>query len=198
MALTLFPGLRFSAVAWPAAPAPVRGTHCWRDPEPAGAGRARAGVGLGRGQRQGRPSSGADRQPGPPGPRGLMRAPPGDCAGAAPPTGASGSGRERGDCAGASGAVRARLFRWVTLRPCCPGAAMAVVRALVAPRLAAASTFAPLPGLRPLLPHKPAPSPRAALHGSAPRPGARVALVSARPRALGRGPPRSPPAGGPP
>lgn len=54
---------------------------------------------------------------------------------------------------------------------------MAAVRALAAPRLAAASTFAPLPGLRPLLPHKPAPSPRAALHGSAPRPGAKVALV---------------------
>lgn len=42
---------------------------------------------------------------------------------------------------------------------------MAAVRALVAPRLAAAAcTFA-------------APSPRAAFHGSAPRPGARVALV---------------------
>ncbi|XP_019480590.1 PREDICTED: ES1 protein homolog, mitochondrial isoform X1 [Hipposideros armiger] len=54
---------------------------------------------------------------------------------------------------------------------------MAAVRALVAPRLAAASTFAPLPGRRPLLPHKPAASPRAALHGSAPRPGAKVALV---------------------
>uniref|UniRef100_A0ABI7YWX1 ES1 protein homolog, mitochondrial n=1 Tax=Felis catus TaxID=9685 RepID=A0ABI7YWX1_FELCA len=44
---------------------------------------------------------------------------------------------------------------------------MAAVRALVAPRLAAASAFAPL--------H--APAPRAALHSSAPRPRARVALV---------------------
>ncbi|XP_036099553.1 glutamine amidotransferase-like class 1 domain-containing protein 3A, mitochondrial [Molossus molossus] len=53
---------------------------------------------------------------------------------------------------------------------------MAAVRALVAPRLAAAaaSTFAPLPGLRP---RGPASYPRAAFHGSAPRPGPRVALV---------------------
>uniref|UniRef100_A0A8C0X095 ES1 protein, mitochondrial n=1 Tax=Castor canadensis TaxID=51338 RepID=A0A8C0X095_CASCN len=48
---------------------------------------------------------------------------------------------------------------------------MAALRTLVAPKLAAASALASLPGrLR-------APSPRAALHGSAPRPGARVALV---------------------
>ncbi|XP_042759222.1 glutamine amidotransferase-like class 1 domain-containing protein 3A, mitochondrial isoform X3 [Panthera leo] len=44
---------------------------------------------------------------------------------------------------------------------------MAAVRALVAPRLAAASAFAPLHAL----------APRAALHSSAPRPRARVALV---------------------
>ncbi|XP_053773572.1 glutamine amidotransferase-like class 1 domain-containing protein 3, mitochondrial [Desmodus rotundus] len=54
---------------------------------------------------------------------------------------------------------------------------MAAVRALVAPRLAAASTFAPLPGFRPLWSSGPAPSPRATFHSSAPRPGARVALV---------------------
>ncbi|XP_008143884.2 glutamine amidotransferase-like class 1 domain-containing protein 3, mitochondrial isoform X2 [Eptesicus fuscus] len=55
---------------------------------------------------------------------------------------------------------------------------MAAVRALLAPRLvAAASTFAPVPGLRPLLLTGPAPAPRAAFHGSAPRPGPRVALV---------------------
>ncbi|XP_036206185.1 glutamine amidotransferase-like class 1 domain-containing protein 3A, mitochondrial isoform X2 [Myotis myotis] len=56
---------------------------------------------------------------------------------------------------------------------------MAAVRALLAPRLvaAAASTFAPVPGLRPLLLTGPVPAPRAAFHGSAPRPGARVALV---------------------
>ncbi|XP_066115338.1 glutamine amidotransferase-like class 1 domain-containing protein 3, mitochondrial [Saccopteryx bilineata] len=54
---------------------------------------------------------------------------------------------------------------------------MAAVRALVAPRLAAASTFAPFSGLWPLLASRPAPSSRAAFHGSAPRPGARVALV---------------------
>lgn len=54
---------------------------------------------------------------------------------------------------------------------------MAAVRALVAPRLAAASTFAPLPGFQPLLSSGSAPSPRAAFHRSAPRPGARVALV---------------------
>ncbi|XP_003463997.1 glutamine amidotransferase-like class 1 domain-containing protein 3, mitochondrial isoform X1 [Cavia porcellus] len=53
---------------------------------------------------------------------------------------------------------------------------MAAVRALVVPRLAAASALAPLPGrLRPL--HQRASTPRAALHGSASRPGARVALV---------------------
>ncbi|XP_023376910.1 ES1 protein homolog, mitochondrial isoform X6 [Pteropus vampyrus] len=54
---------------------------------------------------------------------------------------------------------------------------MAAARTLVAPRLAAASTFASLHCLRPLLPSRLAPSPRAALHGSAPRPGPRVALV---------------------
>ncbi|XP_049730952.1 glutamine amidotransferase-like class 1 domain-containing protein 3, mitochondrial [Elephas maximus indicus] len=55
---------------------------------------------------------------------------------------------------------------------------MAAVRVLVAPRLAAASVLAPLPGrLRLLPPGRQALSPRAALHGSAPRPGARVALV---------------------
>ncbi|XP_058379208.1 glutamine amidotransferase-like class 1 domain-containing protein 3, mitochondrial isoform X2 [Diceros bicornis minor] len=54
---------------------------------------------------------------------------------------------------------------------------MAAVRALVVPRLAAASAFPRLPGLRPLYPGAREPSPRAALHGSAPRPGARVALV---------------------
>ncbi|XP_059542579.1 glutamine amidotransferase-like class 1 domain-containing protein 3, mitochondrial isoform X3 [Myotis daubentonii] len=56
---------------------------------------------------------------------------------------------------------------------------MAAVRALLAPRLvaAAAPTFAPVPGLRPLLLTGPVPAPRAAFHGSAPRPGARVALV---------------------
>lgn len=55
---------------------------------------------------------------------------------------------------------------------------MAAVRALLAPRLvAAASPFAPAPGLRPLLLTGPAPARRAAFHGSAPRPGPRVALV---------------------
>ncbi|XP_036302018.1 glutamine amidotransferase-like class 1 domain-containing protein 3, mitochondrial isoform X2 [Pipistrellus kuhlii] len=55
---------------------------------------------------------------------------------------------------------------------------MAAVRALLAPRLvAAASPFAPAPGLRPLLLTGPAPASRAAFHGSAPRPGPRVALV---------------------
>ncbi|XP_044606954.1 glutamine amidotransferase-like class 1 domain-containing protein 3, mitochondrial isoform X4 [Equus asinus] len=48
---------------------------------------------------------------------------------------------------------------------------MAAVRALMAPRLAAASALAPLPGNTRM------PSPRAALHGSAPRPGPKVALV---------------------
>uniref|UniRef100_A0A8D2GX30 Glutamine amidotransferase class 1 domain containing 3 n=1 Tax=Urocitellus parryii TaxID=9999 RepID=A0A8D2GX30_UROPR len=55
---------------------------------------------------------------------------------------------------------------------------MAAVRALVAPRLVVASAFAPFPELlRPLSLCGLAPSPRAALHGSAPRPGAKVALV---------------------
>ncbi|KAM8814949.1 glutamine amidotransferase-like class 1 domain-containing protein 3, mitochondrial [Rhynchonycteris naso] len=54
---------------------------------------------------------------------------------------------------------------------------MPVVRALGIPRLAAASTFAPLSGLWPLLASRPAPSSRAAFHGSLSRPGARVALV---------------------
>lgn len=53
---------------------------------------------------------------------------------------------------------------------------MAAVRVLVAPRLA--SALAPLSGRH----H--APSQRAALHSSAPRPGARVALVSAWPDRL--------------
>nr|XP_023486035.1 ES1 protein homolog, mitochondrial isoform X2 [Equus caballus] len=54
---------------------------------------------------------------------------------------------------------------------------MAAVWALMAPRLAAASALAPLPGLRPLPANTRTPSPRAALHGSAPRPGPKVALV---------------------
>ncbi|XP_037686650.1 glutamine amidotransferase-like class 1 domain-containing protein 3A, mitochondrial [Choloepus didactylus] len=55
---------------------------------------------------------------------------------------------------------------------------MAAVRALLVPRLAAASAFAPLPGRLRLLPRGGrALSPRAALHGSASRPGARVAVV---------------------
>ncbi|XP_071071097.1 glutamine amidotransferase-like class 1 domain-containing protein 3, mitochondrial [Dasypus novemcinctus] len=55
---------------------------------------------------------------------------------------------------------------------------MAAFRALLVPRLAAASACAPLPGRLRLLPRDGrALSPRAALHGSAPRPGARVALV---------------------
>ncbi|XP_076724999.2 glutamine amidotransferase-like class 1 domain-containing protein 3, mitochondrial isoform X2 [Callospermophilus lateralis] len=55
---------------------------------------------------------------------------------------------------------------------------MAAVRALVAPRLVVASAFAPFPELlRPLSLYGLASSPRAAFHGSAPRPGARVALV---------------------
>ncbi|XP_076975249.1 glutamine amidotransferase-like class 1 domain-containing protein 3, mitochondrial [Tamandua tetradactyla] len=55
---------------------------------------------------------------------------------------------------------------------------MAAVRALLAPRLVAASAFAPLPGrLRLLPPDGRVLSPRAALHGSASRTGPRVALV---------------------
>ncbi|XP_075398343.1 glutamine amidotransferase-like class 1 domain-containing protein 3, mitochondrial [Tenrec ecaudatus] len=55
---------------------------------------------------------------------------------------------------------------------------MAAVRLLVAPRLAAASVLAPLPSRLQLLPRgRRAARPCAALHGSAPRPGARVALV---------------------
>jgi hypothetical protein len=58
---------------------------------------------------------------------------------------------------------------------------MAALRTLVAPKLAAASALASLPGRLRLIPSDGrAPSPRAALHGSAPRPGARVALVSIR------------------
>ncbi|KAK2509225.1 hypothetical protein MC885_009193 [Smutsia gigantea] len=53
---------------------------------------------------------------------------------------------------------------------------MAAVRVLLVPRLVA-SALAPLPGLRPLSADPPAPPPRASLHGSVPRPGARVALV---------------------
>ncbi|XP_061049824.1 glutamine amidotransferase-like class 1 domain-containing protein 3, mitochondrial isoform X1 [Eubalaena glacialis] len=54
---------------------------------------------------------------------------------------------------------------------------MAAIRALVASRLALTPAFAPRPGLRPLPFGGPAPSPRAALHASAPRPVARVAVV---------------------
>uniref|UniRef100_A0A8C8YCV8 ES1 protein homolog, mitochondrial n=1 Tax=Prolemur simus TaxID=1328070 RepID=A0A8C8YCV8_PROSS len=55
---------------------------------------------------------------------------------------------------------------------------MAAARALMVSRLAAASAFAPLPSrLRPPVPVGRTPFPRAALHGSAPRPAARVALV---------------------
>ncbi|XP_008055098.1 ES1 protein homolog, mitochondrial isoform X2 [Carlito syrichta] len=55
---------------------------------------------------------------------------------------------------------------------------MAAVRILVASRLAAASAFAPLPGrLRLLSPDGQMPPSRSALHGSAPRPGAKVAVV---------------------
>ncbi|XP_023594877.1 glutamine amidotransferase-like class 1 domain-containing protein 3, mitochondrial [Trichechus manatus latirostris] len=55
---------------------------------------------------------------------------------------------------------------------------MAALRVLVAPRLAAASVLAPLPSrLRLLPPSRQALFPRAALHCSAPRPGARVAVV---------------------
>ncbi|XP_047419201.1 glutamine amidotransferase-like class 1 domain-containing protein 3, mitochondrial [Sciurus carolinensis] len=55
---------------------------------------------------------------------------------------------------------------------------MAALRALLVPRLAAASAIDPLPELlRPLPVHGRTPSPHAALHGSAPRPRARVALV---------------------
>ena len=61
---------------------------------------------------------------------------------------------------------------------------MAAVRALVASRLALTPAFAPRPGLRPLPFGGRAPSPRAALHASAPRPVARVAVVSGR---AGRG-----------
>ena len=99
------------------------------------------------------------------------------------------SQRGQDDCAGAAGWFRAGPLHPVTLRPRCPPVAMAAVRALVAPRLAAASTFAPLPGFRPLWSSGPAPSPRATFHSSAPRPGARVALVSAPPRGRGAGSP---------
>ncbi|KAM9253172.1 glutamine amidotransferase-like class 1 domain-containing protein 3, mitochondrial isoform 1-T1 [Dugong dugon] len=55
---------------------------------------------------------------------------------------------------------------------------MAALGVLVAPRLAAASVLAPLPSrLRLLPPSRQALSPRAALHCSSPRPGARVAVV---------------------
>ncbi|XP_007452575.1 PREDICTED: ES1 protein homolog, mitochondrial [Lipotes vexillifer] len=54
---------------------------------------------------------------------------------------------------------------------------MAAIRALVASRLAVTPAFAPRPGLRALLLGGPAQSPRAALHASAPRPAARVAVV---------------------
>ncbi|XP_068403286.1 glutamine amidotransferase-like class 1 domain-containing protein 3, mitochondrial [Eschrichtius robustus] len=54
---------------------------------------------------------------------------------------------------------------------------MAAVRALVASRLALTPALAPRPGLRPLPFGGRAPSPRAALHASAPRPVARVAVV---------------------
>ncbi|KAJ8793616.1 hypothetical protein J1605_003624 [Eschrichtius robustus] len=57
---------------------------------------------------------------------------------------------------------------------------MAAVRALVASRLALTPALAPRPGLRPLPFGGRAPSPRAALHASAPRPVARVAVVSGR------------------
>ncbi|XP_004842546.1 ES1 protein homolog, mitochondrial isoform X1 [Heterocephalus glaber] len=53
---------------------------------------------------------------------------------------------------------------------------MAAVGVLMVPRLAAASALAPLSGRLRLLGGR-APTPRAALHGTAPRPGARVALV---------------------
>lgn len=66
------------------------------------------------------------------------------------------------------------LMRMLSCYCCrCLPFAMAAVRVLVAPRLV--SAFLPLSGR-----HR-APSQRAALHSSAPRPGARVALVSARP-----------------
>lgn len=52
---------------------------------------------------------------------------------------------------------------------CCPCTAMAAVRALLAPRLAASAL-----------------APRATLHGSAPRPGTRVALVSGQGQTRGR------------
>lgn len=61
---------------------------------------------------------------------------------------------------------------------------MAALRALVASRLAVTAAFAPRPGLRALPFGGPAQSPRAALHASAPRPVARVAVVSGR---AGRG-----------
>ncbi|XP_066891320.1 glutamine amidotransferase-like class 1 domain-containing protein 3, mitochondrial isoform X1 [Kogia breviceps] len=54
---------------------------------------------------------------------------------------------------------------------------MAAIRALVASRLAVTAAFAPRPGLRALPFGGPAPFPRAALHASAPRPVARVAVV---------------------
>uniref|UniRef100_A0A4W2GDI6 DJ-1/PfpI domain-containing protein n=1 Tax=Bos indicus x Bos taurus TaxID=30522 RepID=A0A4W2GDI6_BOBOX len=54
---------------------------------------------------------------------------------------------------------------------------MAAFRALAAARLAVTPGFAPRPGLWPLPFGGPAPSSRAALHFSAPRPGPRVAVV---------------------
>ncbi|XDB47089.1 hypothetical protein AB1E18_000705 [Capra hircus] len=58
-----------------------------------------------------------------------------------------------------------------------PANSMAAFRALAASRLAVTAGFAPRPGLWPLPFGGPAPSSRAALHASAPRPGPRVAVV---------------------
>uniref|UniRef100_A0A9L0IS25 Glutamine amidotransferase class 1 domain containing 3 n=3 Tax=Equus asinus TaxID=9793 RepID=A0A9L0IS25_EQUAS len=105
-------------------------------------------------------------------PRGQSQSSPGRLRRRGPAPGAlAGVERDEVTAQGRPAGFRAWLRGHVTLRPPPSRAPMAAVRALMAPRLAAASALAPLPGNTRM------PSPRAALHGSAPRPGPKVALV---------------------